>query len=197
MGSFGSPSIRKGSNDLPRPACVLSGRHGRRGAAGWATTQGIVTAEGMGASGRVGSRRRRREVRPVSGRRAVGVVIDLRRRVSGQYPVGRGEMRRVVVLERAGERRQAVGLPRASRKMLADPDARRGGRDRGERAADVLGRVGLGVPGVKMAFRTAPLEDQDVQGPRLGRTSPAPTSELSGRRRGLLDRTRSAPARPA
>ncbi len=83
-------------------------------------------------------------------------------------------------MERA-DHRQFFGLPGDQGEVLTDPQARRGGRDGGERPSDVFRGIGLGVPGVEMA-RTAPLKDHDTR-PRLAEPSRRGPARCQGTRR--------------
>ena len=61
--------------------------------------------------------------------------------------------------------------------VLADPDARRPGRDRAEAAADLRRRIGLRVPRIELT-RTAPHEDQQARFRRPNPSGPAATARF-------------------
>ena len=63
--------------------------------------------------------------------------------------------RRGVVRDRTDER-EPIHPGRQPGQVLVDPDARDPGRDRAERPADLLGRLRLGVPGLKLTRARPP-----------------------------------------
>ncbi len=95
------------------------------------------------------------------------------------------------VVDRA-DQRHLVHLAGQLREDLADLDARHAGRDRPERPADLLGRVGLHVPGVELR-RPADQEQQDAvdvavprhRPPRLQRLHPRQAQPEPGERAGV------------
>ena len=97
---------------------------------------------------------------PIVRRRAVGVGIDLRREMPGERSMRGREVRGVVVRHRPDDR-QLLGLFRKVGKVFTDPNAGSGRGDGGKFAADIVGGVGLWVPGVKLAG-ASPLKDNDA-----------------------------------
>ena len=70
-------------------------------------------------------------------------------------------MRGVIVIHRPHDR-QTMGLPRQQRKVLADRDPRHTRRDAPKRSANILRRIRLGIPRVKLAG-TTPHENQEAR----------------------------------
>ncbi len=98
----------------------------------------------------------------------------------------------------ARHHRQPVHHPGRVRQVLADPQPRRGRRDRAERAADFGRRGGLHVHRVDVA-RAAVVEDQDARPDRrrpAGPTSRLPPALAVPRRLGPQERGQGEPQRP-
>ena len=136
-GAFGSPSTRNGSYALPSHPAFCPGAR-PPGAAGWATVQGIVTAEGSAHRRRRGSSRLTRA--PRCGESFAEGPAASEKGVGARWPVkvrwARRKVRGVVVRHRPDDR-QPVRPRRQQREMLADADARDAGRDRLELPADL------------------------------------------------------------
>ena len=126
----------------------------------------VADADAGGADRRRQDDERRRAFRPLAAqmryhRPVMRVFLAAAEEAAGLHHLAAGFVdRRRLVVDRAQDR-VAVGRLGHEREMLADFDAGHVGLDRPERPADVVGGVGLEVPGVELAG-TADEEEEDA-----------------------------------